>query len=180
MAELVEKVYASALFEAAEEENVLEEIRGQLEALNGIFSADFQYLRLLSSPAVTEEEKHSLLKESLEGRIHTLLYHFLLILSDKGRTERFPAITEEFEALYRKKMGLLGVEAVTAVALSDVQKEKLRLKLSALTGKTVLLQNTVDPKTLGGVILRYSNREIDGSVRERLNGLRKSLKGVIA
>lgn len=180
MAELVEKVYAAALFDAAEESGALEEVRSELTILNSIFGENPAFLQLLSSPAVTVGEKHAMLKDTVESKIHGHLFNFLRILSDKGRAALFPRMTTEFEALYRVKRNLLHVEAVTAVTLTTGQLQKLEEKLVGMTGKRILLENKVDPAILGGVILKYNHSEIDGSARERLNGLRTALKNIIA
>ena len=66
------------------------------------------------------------------------------------------------------------------MAMSENQKQKLRDKLSELTGKQILLQNSVDASILGGVILKYNNQETNGSVREKLSALRHQIRGVIA
>ena len=62
----------------------------------------------------------------------------------------------------------------------EEQKEKLSEKLSALTGKNILLKTQVEPSVIGGIILRYDNKEIDGSVQKKLDSLRNNIRGVIA
>ena len=125
-------------------------------------------------------DKQKILKETFAGSVEEMLYNFLRILSDKRRMGLFLSIADQFGALYRQHLGLLEVEAVTAVAMSENQKQKLRDKLSELTGKQILLQNSVDASILGGVILKYNNQEINGSVREKLSALRHQIRGVIA
>ena len=85
----------------------------------------------------------------------------------------------EFSALYDKSRGIEHVEAVTAVAMTDAQISKMAEKLSAMTGKTVVIKNTVAPEILGGVKLRYSGTQLDGSVKTRLDSFEKSLKNTV-
>ena len=59
------------------------------------------------------------------------------------------------------------------------QMEAMRAKLSRMTGKTVIVRNTVDPSVLGGVVLRYAGKQFDGSVKARLDALEKSLKEIV-
>ena len=47
-----------------------------------------------------------------------------------------------------------------------------------MTGKKIILKNTVKPEILGGVMLRYSGIQLDGSVKARLDGFAKSLKNL--
>ena len=180
MAEVARRVYADALFEAALEENALTEVKAELRELEGLLRQTPEFLTMLSSPALTPDEKRGILQRTLEGKISPYLYNFLRILSDKGRTPLFFEIAEEFYALCRRHDGILLVTASTAVPLSDSQKARLTEKLCALTGKKVELQCGVDPALLGGVVLRYEGSEMDGSVRQRLDTLRRRLTSTIA
>ena len=68
---------------------------------------------------------------------------------------------------------------MTAVAMSEGQIAALKAKLIAETGKKIIIKNTVDPTILGGVKLRYSGKQIDGSVKTRLDAFSESLKNII-
>jgi F-type H+-transporting ATPase subunit delta len=63
--------------------------------------------------------------------------------------------------------------------MEDRQKEALIKKLSAMTGKTVELENRVDPTLIGGIRLRYGGVQLDDTIRSRLDTLRRSLGDAI-
>lgn len=180
MAELAEKIYGDALFQSALEENKLDEVKAQLDTLVAVFQKETAFLSMMDSPAMDAGDKQKILQETFDGTVEEILYNFLRILCDKRRMGLFLPIADWFAALYRQHLGLLEAVAVTAVSLSENQKQRLREKLSRLTGKQVLLQNNVDASIIGGVILKYNNKEIDGSVREKLDSLRHQIRGVIA
>ena len=71
------------------------------------------------------------------------------------------------------------VEAISAVALTDAEIAAIERKLSAKCEKTAIVRNTVKPEILGGITLRYSGIQLDGSVKTRLEKLEASLKNVI-
>jgi len=180
VAELAQTVYAQALFDAAMEAGSLTEIQDELKALEKVFRQTPVFLEMLSSPALTPDEKKDVLQKTLEGKTSPYLYNFMRILSDKGRTPLFFKIAEAFYDLCRRQDGILLVTAASAIPLTADQQARLSGRLAAVTGKKIQLQNTVDPSLLGGIVLRYDGNEIDGSVRERLSGLRRRLQGVIA
>lgn len=180
MAELAQTVYAQALFDAASEAGKLSEIKAELQSLEAVLRQMPAFLEMLSSPALTPDEKKDALQKTLEGNLSPYLYNFMRILSDKGRTPLFFKIAEAFYSLCRQREGILLVSAVSAVPLTEQQQARLSQKLAAVTGKKIQLQNQVDPGLLGGVVLRYEGNEVDGSVRERLNSLRRRLRNVIA
>ena len=172
MAELAQAVYAKALFDAAAEAGRLNEVQEEVRGLCTAFEEAPQFLAMLASPALTPLEK-------LEARLSPMVYNFMRILSDKGRTPLFSKIAGIFYDLCRKEAGILLVTAVSAVPLSIAQQQKLCEKLAAATGKRIQLENTVDKSLLGGILLRYEGAEVDGSVKERLSSLRRRLQGVV-
>ena len=180
MAQSVEKVYADALFELCVEDNTLEDTYEELYALKGIFDDNGELLELLSSPSMGEEDKHSVIRNIFEGRVSETTFNFLNVLSDHGRAKYFDKIYEVFHGLYNDKKGILEVEVVTSQPLSQRLEEKLKAKLEAQSGKSVTIRKTVDKAIIGGIIVRYSDSEIDGSLRKRLSDLRKSIDSYIA
>ena len=179
MAELVQKVYAQALFDAACEENILEQVKAELENLNSIFSETPVFLSLLSSPAVTDIEKEEMLSSTIKNHVEPILYNFMRLLSIKQRASYFFKIVECFTEIYRDFCGYITVTAVTAVPMNDNQKEKLSARLSKMTGKKILLDCQIDSSVIGGVLLRYDGHELDGTVRQQLDTLHDTLNRMI-
>ena len=179
MAELIQKVYAQALFDAAVEEDLLEQVRSELDTLAGICAGQPVFLTILSSPAVSREEKAEILRDTIGGRVQKIVYNFFRILADEQRAGLLPQIQESFTALYRQYHNILPVKAVTAIPMPEDQVQRLSERLSALSGKNVLLQNEADPALIGGVLLQYDGHELDGSVRERLDSLRRNLSSIV-
>ena len=69
--------------------------------------------------------------------------------------------------------------AVTAAPLSDELRRKLESKLSAVSGKTIDLTCRVDPGILGGVRLDWDGKQLDGTVRRRLDDIRDILRNTV-
>jgi F-type H+-transporting ATPase subunit delta len=68
------------------------------------------------------------------------------------------------------------VELATAVELSDETLERVRSRLGeVLNGREVMLETHVDPNLVGGAVFRVDERQIDGSLRGRLQGLRETM-----
>lgn len=63
----------------------------------------------------------------------------------------------------------------SAVPLTEEEREALRRKLAPHFGDDIELTCQVDPRILGGVIVRVGDRVIDGSVAGKLEALKKSL-----
>lgn len=172
-------VYGQALYELAQSENLTEELRQQLQALQESFQAEPDFLRLLSSPNISKPERCQILDDSFQGKVHGYVLNFLKILMEKGYIKQFPDCCQMFTDLYNQDHNILSVTAVTAVALSQAQTEALTKKLSTMTGKTILLRNQVNPACLGGVRLDYDGQRLDGTVKNRLDSIRELLNNTV-
>ena len=107
------------------------------------------------------------------------LLNLIKILIEKRDLRYFSKVASEYYSLYDNSRGILRVEAVTAIPLTDSQRDAMTKKLSSSLNKTVVLTNTVDKTTLGGVKIRYSGVQLDGSVKTRLDKFESALKNSV-
>lgn len=180
MAETLERVYASALFELCCENDCLSEVYDEMGQVNEIFNDNEEFVKLLSSPLVKDEDKHEILDKTFNGKTSDLFYDFLCVLADKGRINAFSGIYTEFRDMYNEEMNILEVKVTTSEQMSEDIKKKLVDKLSSVTGKSILLDEKIDNSLLGGIIVRYDNVEIDSSVKGKLDKLKKQIDSTIA
>ncbi len=171
--------YGSALYELAVEEAAGEEILQQLQVLGESFAAAPEFLRLLSAPNLTKQERCEVVDKSFRGKVHPFVLNFLKLLTQQGYARSFSDCCKAYEDRYNQDNGILPVEAVTAVALTAEQSQKLTQKLQTLTGKTVKLRNSVDAECLGGVRLCYNGKQVDGTVKNRLDSIGELLKNTV-
>lgn len=170
------KTYGQALYELAREEDCARELLDQLEAVAALLGENPAYVRITSSPSLTKSERRDLLDQAFEGQVHEYLLSFLKLLSEKGAVGEFPGCVKEFRDLYNEDNDILEVKCVSAVALSEDQRARLTEKLTATTGKTILLQERVDPACLGGIRIEAGGKTLDGTVAGRIGRIRGSLK----
>jgi F-type H+-transporting ATPase subunit delta len=99
------------------------------------------------------------------------------LLGSKGRLALIPQIAERFQELFDEERGIAHAQVVTAVAMSDAERDALTKRLSELTGKQVDVKAFVEPEILGGLVARIGDRLIDGSARTKLLALKRQLAG---
>ena len=172
-------VYGQALYDLAKDENLTEEILGQLGVLNESFAAEPAFVQLLCAPSIPKQERCQVLDDSLRGQVHPYVLNFLKILTEKGYMRHFSGCCRLFKQQYNEDHGVLPVVAVTKLPLSDELRRKLADKLSEVTGKTISLECRVDPECLGGVRLELDGIQVDGTIRHRLQEIRKLLKNTV-
>ena len=172
------KDYGKALFELAKEENGIEGVSRDVNAVISIVKKTPDYLVILNSPTLSKEEKRELIDEAF-GTLNENLCNLLKLMCDKRMAHLYAAALQGFLDEYDAYMGILRVDAVTVRPLTQEQSERLTAKLEARTGKKVIINNIIDTGILGGIKLRYDGIQLDGSIKTRLEGLAESLDSVI-
>lgn len=173
----VARRYAQALFELAQERDLLERLRGELDQVNSILDTESRARGVLEHRIIPKEDKKRLLRGVFSEQIADLTLNFLLLLVDKGRERHLKAITQEFSAIYDQVFGLIDAEVVSATELDSELEGALRESLGRATGKHVRLQSRVDQSLLGGLVVTIGDKRIDGSVRRRLEEMRRLMSG---
>lgn len=172
-------VYAQALYDLAKDEDLGKTILEELSVLKAVFRDTPAYCKLLSTPDIPKQERCGVLDEAFRGKVHPYVLNFLKILTEKGYVRQFPDCCDAYRSFYNKDNGILVVKAQSAVALNDQQLAKLTAKLEATTGKKIDLQCSVDTAMLGGLRLNYDGKQVDGTVKNKLDAIGKLLKNTV-
>ncbi len=167
------KRYAQACFELAVERNALD---GWQEALKRIaaLKTDEKLMRLLENPQLVFDAKKSLLEERLKG-VHPLALNLAFVLTAKGNLRRGDDLLQEFNRLVDAHRGTERARVTTAMPLGDEESQSISRRLGGIVHAEVAVESQVDPSMIGGFIARIGDLLIDGSVRQRLETLRKQL-----
>ena len=171
----IAKMYGGSLYDLAEEEGLETRILGELDEAAKLLKDNPDYLHLLSTPSIPKKERCGLLDEALRGQVHLYVLNFLKILCEKGTLRELPGCARAYRVRYNQAHGILEATATSAVAMTEQQVKSLHEKLEKLTGKTIDLKTKIDAKVLGGIRLDIEGTELDGTVRNRLAGLRSSI-----
>lgn len=170
--------YGRALYTLAGEAGAEELYLQQLSQLDALLDANPAYRKLLDTPAVTTEEKLGLIDEAFSGCAQNIL-NFLKILCEKHAVYCFHACVKAYRALYNEAHGITEAVCRTARPLSEEQVQALTEKLCTVYNKQVRLTCSVDPDLIGGIVLLVDGKQIDGSVRTRLETFRAALAETI-
>ncbi len=170
--------YGRALYMLAVEDNITEEILEQLDAVERIFVENPEYRSVLDTPAISTDEKPKLIDAAFSGA-HIYVSNFLKILCARRAISQFGECVKAYRDSYDESRNIMRATAITARPMSERQIKALTEKLSGITGKNIIVTNEVDEKLIGGVTLRYGGKQLDGSVKARLDELRKRLSETI-
>lgn len=171
--------YGGALYELAVEEGLEQSILEQLGEVRRLLAENPDYVKLLAMPSVPKAERCAALDEAFGGQVEPYLLNFLKLLCEKGEIRSLPDCLKEYRARYNQAHGILEATAVTAVPMSAGQTDALKKKLESVTGKTVALTTRVEPGCMGGVRLEVEGTQLDGTVKNRLDEMRRLLASTL-
>ena len=176
MTDMIE--YAKALFSLTEEDSSSDRVMEEMTLVDKILSENPRYISLLDTPALSKDERTRLIDEAFSS-LDKMLLNTLKLLSERRSIHEYPALVRSYAKLYDEARGIEKVEVISAIALNDEQRERLKARLEKETGKTVILKCTVDSAILGGIKLRYSGIQRDASLKTRLDGISESIKRIV-
>ena len=180
MADIVSERYALSLYEVAADEKKEKAYLDELAAVSEVFRQQPDFLKMLLTPSIALEDKQNVLRKAFEGRIETFLLNFLMLITEKGRGGLIHEMYQAYKEHYYFENGIVEVRAITAKPMSEALTEKLKAKMSAVTGKQVVLETSVDENILGGIVVKLGNEQFDTSLRTRLNEIAARLTNTIA
>lgn len=148
----------------------------QLGNVENLLSDSADLRHVMFSPAVPAAKKRGVIAQ-LAGNLGLapIVRNFLYVVIDHRRMEHLAAIREAFELAVDEALGFVKAEVTSAQSLSGPQRGSLEAGLIKLTGKRVRMQFAVDDSLIGGVVARIGSTVYDGSVRGRLDVLRRRL-----
>ncbi len=106
-----------------------------------------------------------------------ILTRFLDLLVEKKRADILPDIAHEMRVMVDHEQNISHGSVVSAIELDDGLKGKIQETLEKITGTKVILETSVDPSIIGGVIAKVGDLVLDGSIKTQLYGLKESIKG---
>ena len=167
--------YAETLLELASREEAADRYAGLMEELAAFYRNERDVRLFLDTPRVPLEEKKAALRSTFEGRAPEPFIRFLLLTLDKGRQRLIPRIAERFRELLDEREDRVHATVTLAREPDEELRETIRRELSDVADREVVPHFRVDEKVIGGVVVRMKDRVMDGSLRRRLQGLKRQL-----
>ena len=176
MAKLISKTYGEALFELAVEEEKTDAMLEEIEGIKQILLENQDYLKFLTHPRISVEEKVTTTENIFAGKIDKQLVGFLGIIIQKGRCDNLIDILQYFLDRVKEFKGIGVAYVTTPYELKEDKKEAICKKLLATTSyKEMEMHYDVKKELLGGMQIRIGDRVVDSSIQTKLNQLQKDL-----
>ena len=169
--------YATALFELARDQKVVDEVKADLDKFEALLNESADLKRLVRSPVFAADAQSKALAAVLaKAGIAGISANFLKVLTANRRLFAVADVIRAYRVLVAKFKGETTAEVTVAEALSDKNLDALKVALKSVTGKDVALNVKVDPSIIGGLVVKLGSRMVDGSLRTKLNSIKHAMK----
>jgi ATP synthase F1 delta subunit len=111
-----------------------------------------------------------------EKEATAVIKNFVVILGKNHDLNKAEAISEVFNELWNKSHGEVEATLSSARELSAAIRETVAAYLKQQTGaKKIILETEINPEIIGGFVLRYGSKVLDGSLKNSLNSLKNKI-----
>jgi len=166
--------YAKSLISLAEERNILEQVKGDMQTIMAVCEENPDLTEMLKSPVVKPNKKAVVLNEIFGKEVCELSLAFINIVVEKRREAILAAIASSFMDLYNELKNIVKATVVTASAITDDIRTQVLAQLKLVAGDAeVLLEERVDETIIGGFVLRIGGREFNASIANKLQKLKR-------
>ncbi|MFZ5569173.1 MAG: ATP synthase F1 subunit delta [Thermodesulfobacteriota bacterium] len=173
----VARRYAKALMLIGKEDGQAENYRDELNGMAQLMEKEHTLRQAVYNPIYANESRRKIL-EAIIGKLKLtpVMKSFLLLLFDKGRINFISLINQNYQKLADELKGVARASVTSAAMLSTEAVEKIRLSLSKMVGKEIILECKQDASLIGGVVTQIGDLILDGSIKTQLFNMKESLK----
>jgi len=170
--------YASAILSLAKDKSVEADVFNDMLNISQTFSKSEELNEVLTNSVVSSESKLALLK-SIFSNCNAQTLDVFKLLDENNRLPILGQVASSFVALYKQEKGIIEASVITAVALTPELEQAVLKKAQEISGATsssqIQIKNTVNPDILGGFILRVGDVELDSSISNKIQEMKRTL-----
>lgn len=165
--------YAKSLLMIAVEQKELEVVFTDMQLISSTCQSSNDLVLLLKNPIIKGDKKRSILKDIFDDKTSKVTKAFFDIIVAKKREKLLFDISQAFIQQYNIHNSIKTVNVITAVPLTEKQKEQIQKLVKTEKDKSVLIKDTIDESIIGGIIVRVGDKQIDESIKRKLLRLEK-------
>ncbi len=167
--------YALALIQLGEQNYKLDEYMDSLVKVKNTLAENDELAKFLEHPIVAKEDKKEIICNTFQNHISIDILNTLKILLDRNRIYIFSSLVTHYTELLNQKRNVTMAQVITAVPISEDIKYKLKEKLQSQFNKNFQIDHRIDTEIIAGMIVKFGDRVIDGSIKSKLENMKKHL-----
>ena len=161
--------YSLALYELANESNLLEQVEDQSLSILDLISSSKDFSNLIKDPTSSQEDLLKVINNISENnKFKNLLKNFLNFLITKRRFFYVEQILKSFIETCSKKRGELKAELKSAKELSNEEITKITDELTQNFSSKIKLNYKHEQSLIGGLVVQVGSTMVDTSIKNKL------------
>ena len=173
MYEYLDRRYALALYEVAEQNGKVQQYLQDLREICSLIDTNKEFYEVIKHPQISTKKKKRTFINIFKGHIDEELLSFLLILIEKDRILYLKEKLREMEKIDLERKNTLNGIVKTTVPLNEEEFNNLIATLEKKYNNHIILEQVIDESILGGIYVRINNDVIDGTVKSKLEELKE-------
>ena len=173
--ETVSKSYAETLFELADRNDAIEEYGQALATVARLLDEDPQFRLFLETPRIEDADRKAVVRKAFGEALPVHVVNFVLVTIDKRRQRLLREISAQYAALVDEHLGREHVEVTVARPVDEATEKVITEHLTRALGRVAIPHFRVKPEIIGGLVVRTAPTIYDGSLRRRVEGMRRQL-----
>lgn len=167
--------YARALLESSGA--AADTVLAQLQSFVLVLKSSAELADVVTNPAYTRTQREHVVEGLLKAQaVEPVLGNLLRLLNERNRLNQLEDVSRVYRDLVDVRMGRVRGKISSATPLSPEQLQQIGDSLKKLTQREVMLEAKVDKSLLGGVTAQVGSVVYDGSLRNQLDELARTLK----
>lgn len=171
----VSRNYADALLALARKADDPHGWGTMLRQVANAIDSDITLRQFLESPRIAGDIKSKVLTTALSDRVPRIFLRFIQMLVQNRRQGLIPRIADEYDTLLDESLDIVHARVTVAKPIDDGEKDALTASLTKTVGRQVVPHIEVDPRILGGVVVRMGDTVMDGSLRRKLGAIKRRM-----
>jgi F-type H+-transporting ATPase subunit delta len=167
--------YARALFSLAQDKNIVDLIKRDLELVVQIGKMMPEFDWILSNPVIKYSKKIEIINGLFASLVDLNTLKFLELLIKNKRENQLYGIVRWYIHEYNLFKGIDTATFISAIPMDDSVRNAVKVILKKHYDKELQLIEVVNPEIIGGYILRIDDMQYDGSISSALKKIRREL-----
>ena len=168
------KPYAKALLDLSKENNIdINQIVSELQLVNSYF--DEEFIGFLNNPKISKDNKKEVFNKAFNN-LNKNVFAVLMVLIDNNKIVYLSEVINELLGLIDEVNNVVTVEVISISKLSEIEKLSITNYFIKKLNKKITLKEVIDEKLVGGLVIKYEGKIIDGSLFTKQESLKEYLK----
>ncbi|CAJ1958845.1 unnamed protein product [Sphenostylis stenocarpa] len=175
--------YASALYIASVKANAVEKVESEILQFVEAVKKSAKFSHFIKDLSVAKDVRVKAMQEICgEAKFSNVTKNFLVIVAENGRLKNIETIAKRFAELAMAYKGEVKAIVTTVFPLPPEEEKAVKETLQEIigSGAKIHLEQKIDPSILGGLVLEFSQKVFDMSIKTRAQQMERILREPIS